>query len=240
MRALLLGVLLATQSSTLPIARPHRASPTESESESRSARKGAPLVGDQSAEARIATYTGWLTFATIALASIAVWQALQLRATVKRMEQEFTATHRPKLVLRRMFYVDAAHAAPNAPQISTEIANIGESDALIFHFSGAAGQTSKGRLLALEFLAALEKPHTKNVRVVSGGSAKIIDDAPQEFLTAITDPDVLNGTEKVYFGGYAAYEDEYGNRRRFGFLCYYEPYSGRFVRTNDPDFQYED
>src|SRR5689334_17327609 len=80
---------------------------------------------------------GGLTAVIVAAFTVMVWWSTDKMgqvsvATLRQLEAEYAASHRPSLVLRRITFERITEAHPEErPRIKVEIANVGDSDAII-------------------------------------------------------------------------------------------------------------
>jgi len=199
-----------------------------------------PNPQQPTAEDRIASYTGWLMGFTgvLAVGTLGLfWIAWQQG---KQIEREFLATHRPRLILRRVTF-ERDDARPWDASIS--IANTGESEAIISELAVAL-QPFMGDPPAWEILELLDGnpvAAAKNFVLPTGDSYPLVVHARSNMAEAYGMNRAQRGLFSIYCIGFVEYRDKIGNSvRRTGFIRRAQ-FDGRyFERVDLHDFEYAD
>jgi hypothetical protein len=194
-----------------------------------------------SAENRLAVYTEWLTVFTAVLAVGTLglfWIAIKQG---KQIEKEFLATHRPRLILRRVT-LDPSSDAHCPPNLRVEIANTGESEGIISRLAVVVG--AHERLYPWSILETLERTEieaARNHALRSGDSYVVVVYADEALTRLYFDNRMDPGHFEVYCIGYVEYRDRVGGSvRRTGFIRR-GPFDGQYFESvNLPDFEYAD
>ena len=250
MKAALIALFFAAYASVpLPNARtpqkqPSSAAPTSSAESAKqnTAQATTPVAPPRpTPDERIADYTRWLMWFTgalmvftAALAVVGIWQGILTRQSINLARDEFLASHRPQLVLRRVMFDEETTEFPaEKPQFMIEIANVGDSEATIARLAirllplaDRAGTQFKMR----KELEIVDPTYNQfvGVKIANGDShaIRVVQDervyqaiAQEKMLTlgqgAMTSPFV----HTLYCLGYVEYRDKRGaNPRRTGFI----------------------
>jgi hypothetical protein len=167
-----------------------------------------------------------------------------MRKQLGTMESEFLATHRPRIVLRRVTFhrEDGVERTDQVSAIKIELANVGEAVAKIVDFAVAFQTHWKDQEDAHIILRALEQsiPSERGQTIANGGSRAIM--APEErWASHFTNKSITPQNRVILCVGYICYTDAYDNTpRRTGFMVRCDAERLRWVRTEDPDFEYTD
>lgn len=182
----------------------------------------------------LSDYTLWLVVATIVLGGIGAYQGWQLRKTVRLARDEFNATHRPRIRVRRV-----ALERDKEKRVSYVVANVGDSPAYIT--GGMANLVYRPRILGLPNLQKIEGITINSETLGPGGQHNfyiVREEVMQEFQSEhqLVHPD--NHTRTLYCYGFIKYTDDLGAIRETGFCRAFK--SDNFVRTDNADYEYED
>jgi hypothetical protein len=155
------------------------------------------------------------------------------------------ASHRPNLVLRRVTFERITEEHPEGrPLFKIEIANAGDSDAIIGEMSVAFGTFVGKDPVPWKLIELLEKNsaiRARENRVISGGSLALMVPADDVLAEAIAFNRVQSNLFAIFCVGYFRYTDTEGRfARRTGFLRRANMKERWFERENAPDFEYQD
>lgn len=167
---------------------------------------------------------------TIVLAIVTRRQGLLTREAIKLARDEFNATHRPKLRVRRM----RPHATDCTPvAVQYVMVNVGETTAIIKRHeitlctqpddSGAKQTPQSITLDCLQLKGGESRLFFKNIDI----------DTQYDFGWSMA-----NSILKIR--GIVEYEDGAGTTRRTGFLRTYDDKLGCFRKSGDTEEEYED
>jgi hypothetical protein len=181
----------------------------------------------------------------IGLFTFTLWRSTRgmLRATneaIKLTREELIATHRPKVVMRRLFLEPSEAAKPVC--IRYDLANIGGTAAYIVFFEWKLTVLSHSKIV--DFVEHHEETNNLKdaLRIRAGeaigsfirGKASLTQDDIDE-IEKSTD------TAGIHIVGVLAYRDQLGTKRRTAFWRRYEPSkNGRFAAADDQDLEYAD
>ncbi len=176
--------------------------------------------------------------ATIAIAAftITLWltsaeQARLTREALKLATDEFVATHRPKLRVRR-FRAHLDHGWP--VRVTYVVVNVGESDAHIKRIETTIGLlTTHGESLQVD--TTPEETRT----IVAGENCLYITAAKDLKYDVGWGINEMPGTE-IAIRGTIDYLDDNGTERCTGFWRTRDNGARRFQPKDDPDYEYED
>jgi len=172
----------------------------------------------------IAYYTLWLTFFTLALATVGIVQGVFTKQQIALARDEFNATHRPDIIVHSVQFVFQQHGTEN-PAVCV--------GALIAFFNqGATNAVIKART---GIIGRFPTPLTFNINPgpIDGITNEVVrSGSPGHFFV---DSNILVANagantfdnERVYCIGVIAYADESGNRRHTGFV--------RILNTDIPE-----
>jgi hypothetical protein len=185
----------------------------------------------------------WLTFAIVLMAIFTaglwrstskLWKASESQIGLAR--DSFNATHRPRIVVRRMG-VELVKDAPIIVEFT--VVNIGEEkvikcnwNTVIMLLNVAGGVHGQ-----LHYETDTADFHNGPLSV-GEGTKKWIEDktslSPSDFT------DIEKKKVVLHVVGYVAYTNRAGVTRQTGFYRYYDPEKRRFHVINDPEYEYQD
>lgn len=203
---------------------------------------------------RLAEFTGWLVGATSVLAAIAFWQVLMFRRQLKIMDSgvedakavaeaakasadfaksEFFASHRPRLLIRRISFEMHGRTPVS---LKYTVHNVGDADGTIAAISGYLWLPNEGESLAAISYAA---PMAADIQIESGGSR------PLSIEIAQVNDDIgaffgFGRGARIVFVGYMSYTDRAGITRQTAFLREYNHDTKLFSAIDHPDYEYQD
>ena len=189
------------------------------------------------------SHDDWLTFSTVLIAVFTAslwWSTRRLwkagERQIRLARDEFNATHRPLVSIRRMGTV----FFPNEP-IKIEFTIVNAGDAAITGFS------CNTIILYLKGIGAIHGVpiFDPNTASTSDASLQIGEGKNIQVLEAANlDPkqlkDITSGSEILHLIGYVVYRDKVGTTRRAGFFRYYDRERRRFRVIDDPEYEYQD
>ena len=184
----------------------------------------------------LSSYTLWLVVATIVLGGIGAYQGWQLRKTVRLARDEFNATHRPRIRVRRVILEN--DPITHDDRVSYMIANVGESPAHIT--GGMVNITYRFRTLGPPNLQRIEGVNIAQETLRPGEQhiySIIKEDVMAEFQFERPSPYEVHSSI-LYCYGFIRYTDDLGALRETSFCRLFE--RDRFVGINNPDYEYED
>ena len=185
----------------------------------------------------------WLTFAIVLMAifTAGLWRSTSKlwkagEDQIKLARDAFNATHRPRIVVRRM----GVELVKNAPIIvEFTVVNTGEEkvikcnwNTVIMLLNVAGGVHGQ-----LHYETDTADFHDGPLSV-GEGTKKWIEDktslAPSDFA------DIEKKKVVLHVVGYVAYTDRAGVTRQTGFFRYYDADKQRFRVIDDPEYEYQD
>jgi hypothetical protein len=189
------------------------------------------------------SHDDWLTFAIVLMAIFTaglwrstsrLWKASEDQ--IKLARDAFSATHRPRIVVRRMG-VELVKDAPIIVEFA--IVNTGEEkvikcnwNTVIMLLNVAGGVHGQ-----LHYETDTADFHNGPLSV-GEGTKKWIEDktslAPSDFA------DIEKKKVVLHVVGYVAYTDRAGVTRQTGFFRYYDAEKRRFHVIDDPEYEYQD
>lgn len=190
-----------------------------------------------------AKLTDWLlavlTF-FLALFTYQLWKSTEklwasTKATVELAREEFTATHRPRIVIYEM-QTHSGDGSTADGRVHFRYVNVGDTDAFVTSISSVILWTDKG------LVRAGVEPRSHNVirrpiHVPSGNNG---------YAISIDDVDTIkliqsgrNGHDTAYCVGVVVYRDTNDIERRTGFCRRYDSERERWLKVEDPDYEYE-
>ena len=185
-------------------------------------------------------FIAWFTFqlrsATVGLkdSTDKLWSAGENQIALAR--DEFNATHRPRVSIRRM---SANVAASDKAGIEFTIINTGEIS--IANCIWNANILLLSEIGAIHwvpiYLKKTSSSYKKPLKVGEGTVRRVLD------VPAFDPADILSITRKKKFlhvVGFVAYTDAAGTTRRMGFFRYYDSDRQRFRKIDDPEYEYQD
>jgi hypothetical protein len=184
-----------------------------------------------------------LTFSTVLIAVFTAslwWSTRRLwkagERQIRLARDEFNATHRPRVSVRRMGTV----FFPNEP-IKIEFTIVNTGDAAITGFS------CNTIILYLKGIGAIHGIPIFDPDTASTSDASLQIGEGKNILVleaANLDPkqlkDITSGSEILHLIGYVVYRDKVGTTRRTGFFRYYDRERRRFRVIDDPEYEYQD
>jgi hypothetical protein len=196
-------------------------------------------------DTRLVWFTGLLAGIGFLQLLVFGWQGIQLQRTVRASENEFNATHRPKIRIKHC--VLASDIAQDVPiLINLTCVNTGTSDALLQQVGMRFFVERTGRALPME----------PEIPIIFGaGGARLesglnypFPNLPVGMLNAAQYSAIETGAAQLYCVGYVSYHDAAKRMRITGFcrvLVFPEnsiAHSGnrRFRKFDDSDYEYED
>ncbi|MBU2519195.1 MAG: hypothetical protein KKB57_16545 [Proteobacteria bacterium] len=196
---------------------------------------------------KLSNYTFWLVFATAVLAVVGIVQLFNMIFTYMLQKRTFFATHRPKLIIRRIVVEFDKKGEEGKNGIFFVIYNVGNTDAHIIEYlvhtkpiKGALPPTPQYRGYEMVKTDILVRPgSTQEMKIgmdrIEAGLMEMIGRTRQLV------PEML--PEKMhdeYLVGYINYRDNNGNIRQTAFCRKYDFGTKRFTRVDDPDYEYAD
>lgn len=203
---------------------------------------------------RLAEFTFWLVAATGVMAAIVFGQLLMFRSQLKIMRDgvgdaktvadaakagaelsrdEFFATHRPRMVIRRLsFEVSGGYPV----ELNYTVHNVGDAAGTIVARSGSLWLPNENESLAT---APAEEAAIENIPVDSGDSQPVtheIDDCQADLNFNYG----LGPRPRILFVGYLKYTDRAGVVRETRFLREYSHDTKLFTAIDHPDYEYQD
>jgi hypothetical protein len=225
------------------------------ESEEKAAADARREDGKTANDARLARFTELLFWATGALCIIALfqlfvfgWQGIQLRRTVRASENEFIATHRPKIRVKHFWLTsdiwDGTVITANVTYVNNGTANA------LFNDTGIRFVVvRKDRLIPFDPHIPAIHFNPPNREITCGRSWEFQGMKDGTMLTPEQNVEIQEQKSRLYCIGYVSYLDAAGRMRITGFcrvlrfpLSSALAYHGnvRFRRFPDPDYEYED
>lgn len=167
---------------------------------------------------------------TIVLTCVTGRQAKLTRESIDLARQEFTSTHRPKILVYGLSFF----GKPNQPiAVSFRYVNSGESTATI---------TGVGTALVHLFKPTMPseinfRHKDTKVDIPSGNHGLFVteDTINPEAPSLLA---ALANQQKVICVGYIVYRDDNGTNRQMGFCREYDPASNRWLKMNDDEYEY--
>jgi hypothetical protein len=161
------------------------------------------------------------------------------KASVTLGREEFFATHRPKLVVRRVEFIVEKGNLPVG--IRYMIYNVGDSEGTITAISERLSLDHPGD--QLHFIKPYRKPKELSITLASGGhtvSEHIHPDGEELGFQSVAFLQLGAQDRKPQFLGYIEYVDRLGITRRTGFLREYDPPTRCFVAVQNADYEHAD
>ena len=195
---------------------------------------------------QLAVFTKWLVIVTAILAAIAIWQGLQLKSTVWAMRDDYVSTHRPKIRIKHVYITSEVWG--NKPiEIKLVIVNIGITPALILKMNLETTILPEGNRLPPRETYS-ERDKTISLDKLDSGMTVALPNITRRDLSMEDHPRLLNRSWRLYCYGFVEYTDTEGRIRKTAFCRIWEPPSGvgsagapgRFVKYDDPDYEYQD
>jgi hypothetical protein len=189
------------------------------------------------------SHDDWLTFSIVLMAifTASLWRSTSKlwsasEDQIKLARAAFTATHRPRIVVRRM----GVELVKNAPIIvEFTVVNIGEEkvtscdwNTVIMLLNVAGGVHGQ-----LHYETDTSDFHDGPLSVGEGMKKRIQDKtslSPSDFT------DIEKKKVVLHVVGYVAYTDRAGVTRQTGFFRYYDADKQRFRVIDDPEYEYQD
>jgi hypothetical protein len=179
-----------------------------------------------------------LTAFTLFLVVIGAWQGHAIYRQIDLGREEFTATNRPKLVVRELLILGAPTSG-RPIKIRYVIANVGASRAKIVESHIETQRITDDILRPLQ---PIEGDNTAVGDALLEPGQLIFRECQstlswQDFINEIYGTD---GSIKLYFRGFVVYTDWNGLKRRTAFCRQYDFGARRFRIIDDPDYEYAD
>lgn len=225
-----------------------------------SAQRKADSANSQHQGEEVAKAADKLNDYTFALAVVAalqfvafIYQGWKLRQTVTAMEKqtkiandEFLATHRPRLIVRTVMCNDELQ--PDQPMVvKIHFANAGESTGTITRLRVVFRPFWTGQPIPHYVQAELDKANADSARSVpieSGSSGIREATVPENIAQGLFHEDFVtspNPRKSLYCVGDIEYTDSSGKiSRRTGFIRRLNKLNDIFERVKDSDFEYAD
>lgn len=192
----------------------------------------------------------WLTMALV-IANFFLWQTTRTAAnaardSIKLAREEFNASHRPRLVVRRVQL--RFDPEKNQCGINFVVANVGDSIAT--NLRGLINikviDAQQMRSFEYESMPKYEGNWTDLSKLIAtttaspdlkGGQRAFIfiqfDELTEDSMSIIR-----QGARVLYFYGVIDYQDQEGRRRDMAFFRTYQSLPNNFVSKDDPDYEY--
>jgi hypothetical protein len=185
----------------------------------------------------VAYYTAWLTAFTGALATVGIAQGFLIRDQIKLGRDEFNASHRPRLIVRDVFY----EAKEETQLVTFILTNAGDAPARVIESA-----------LAIELVGDGE--FARNANPDGKSDLGSIDLAAGESVTKSLAPgtadrilmlptNAYRGSRVVgaaHFLGALVYADRDGRKRRMAFQRRHVRDDNTFRGIDNPDAEYSD
>lgn len=199
----------------------------------------APKESVQDASARtVATYTKVLAWFTGVLAAFGMTQGYLLLRQVRLARDEFNATHRPRIRVRRIVFDGYGPGALGPAFIS--VVNIGEGRATItgttggFYVRSRQGQWESGR-------PSFDKFGIPPEPVIATGQLVGWRVSPTRNLSLDEYGTLVEGTSQLWLVGEIRYRDDANITRQTGFAwCCDKDSKEFFVQKAEESYNYED
>ena len=193
---------------------------------------------------QLASFTLALVVVTAILAGIAIWQGIQMKATVSLAREEFNATHRPRIVVRRISPIEEGGAITG---IQYTVHNVGDTECTITAISDQIWMPGAAR--DLPAIPAYTPHREQLIPLECNGSMAIRHpDTESEFIDELN---FLFGfaeesnpghvvIPRLLFLGYVNYIDRAGTKRQTAFLRQFNFTTKRFSPIDHPEYEYQD
>jgi hypothetical protein len=205
------------------------------ETERETAEKSKGIQHTEEAENWTIRLTLALVLATVLQFGALLWQGWQLRRQIALGQAEFIATHRPRLVLKR---IEVTNVVGTTLGIQCSIANVGDGDGNIidsrYNLDVSSGRRFPAPVGQSNFGVHALRPGAE-VRVSI--NATLDDGAGAVFAYLERFPEAERG---LYFRGFILYADANDVARRTYFSRRYDSRAQRFLPTDDRDYDYAD
>jgi|SRR5580658_2259105 hypothetical protein len=155
---------------------------------------------------------------------------------VKVARAEFDASHRPKLIMRQIEFTGFDPNDANRMNMRCAIVNVGDGEGHVvngrYHLEFSDGE---------QFDPIEDGDAFESYVIPPGGAAYIVMALKMNEGAALmmAQADSVAGAPRPYFRGYLSYVDRNNIGRRTYFSRCYEPGTGRFMPTNDSDYDRE-
>ncbi len=185
----------------------------------------------------------WFTL-VLAVANILLWWTTKNSVDLAR--DEFVSTHRPIIRIKHV-YITSEVWGGKPIEIELVIVNSGITPAIIRHMNLETTILSAGKQLPPRPDFSEPDKTISREKVDSGFSIALPKMTIRE-LSMDDHPRLMDGTKKLYCYGHVEYSDAAGRIRKTAFCRIWEPPTGtgalnepgRFVKYDDPDYEYED
>ncbi len=170
------------------------------------------------------------------LARVSRRQSNLIADQIKLAREEFVATHRPRLMLRRFYLNDPVLAEGQALRIIFMIQNVGDSVGRVVEIRSATLVLGPGEPLRPNMGFGFAESF--NVSLTSGQSEIF----PVSGSTPLGNDErmwVPQGKKTLFCLGAVIYLDEMDNRREIGFCRRYDAVHERWDKMDNPEYEYE-
>ena len=213
--------------------------------------KSYETVWDRTLADPVAYYTLWLMIFTGVLGVVGVSQGILIYDQIRLARDEFNATHRPILRVRKPLIIDLSPRFPRAGvskgevvKGSIEVSNVGEATAIVI---GSRYQIYLGNRTYPEIS---DKPGFHDLldagRIIEVGKTIVISINGHVSLDPYVTSDAviflegLNAERRCYVIGEIAYKPASSEAVRTTAFCRELSSNGMFWSVKDPDYDYED
>ncbi len=185
--------------------------------------------------------SGTATLLVLILQAILIWRQSKIADKQTTLELlNFTATHRAKVIVRRVSLDKGSIEFPTPVsriwKIQYVIANTGASEAKITE-GNATAKIIKGELPAIPDLDDT-KDIASGIKLKSGYNPSMIVILERDQIDYVRKCSMTNEPGSLYFFGYVQYEDGAGVVRRTAFCRRYNAITERFKPVTDDDYEY--
>ena len=180
--------------------------------------------------------TAVIAIYTIVLARVSKRQSNLIADQIKLAREEFIATHRPRLMLRRFYLKDIVLTEGQAPSIIFMIQNIGDSAGRVVEIRSATVVLGPGELLLPNMGFGFTEPFNVSLRSGQSEIFPVNGSSPLEKEERMWVP---QGKKTLFCLGVVIYLDEMDNRREIGFCRRYDAIHKRWDKTDNSEYEYE-
>jgi hypothetical protein len=188
--------------------------------------------------------TIFIAIFTIVLACVSRAQARLTRDAIKLARDEFNATHRPRLIVRRISLkeVHGEGGLPSIGGIEYVVVNKGVSKAKIVESNTTILYDAEANRFPAIAPYSDETSAIGNIQIEGGGSYPFTHNDNERILSQIIPVPgrrQMTGLDLLFIG-YIVYEDDIGIRRQTAFCRRYNHATDRFSIVDDPEYEYAD
>lgn len=192
--------------------------------------KAEETVWDRGLSDPIAYYTLWLTFFTLALATVGIAQSILTAQQIRLARDEFLATHRPHINILSLRITsdeeDVTEGVDPRVEVLLRFVNSGDSDATILNIGSAIVQ-SVG-----DHIDFTDPENWKPTKLVSGEEGTF-------FITSGKIRASEAYEDALFCVGYVLYADDLGHRRKTGFCRMYDSTDSTWsIKYTDFEYAY--